>query len=185
MRVNDKNYIHLLKKKKESALYFVVDKYHPLVKGITLKVLSSLNKDNLIDECINDIYMQVWNNINKFHGENEDFKKWIAAIARFRAIDYYRKHIKLCHTSIEEIAELSSTSLEDQVIFTENKEELIECINSLGKPDCNIFIMKYFLGYNSQEIADKLSLTKASVDNRLSRGKKKLKCKLSNIMEVI
>lgn len=108
MRINDTNYITLLKKKKESALYFVVDKYHPLVKWITLKILSSLNK-----------------------------------------------------------------------------EELIECINNLGQPDSNIFIMKYFLGYNSQEIADKLSLTKASVDNRLSRGKKNLKCKLSNIKEAI
>lgn len=185
MRVNEENFIELLKKKKEDALYFVVDKYHPLIKGIAFKVLSPLNKEGLIDECINDIFMQIWNNSSKFKGEREDFKKWVGAVAKFKAIDYYRTYIKEIQTSLDEITERGGIALEDEVISLENREELIKEINLLGKPDSEIFLMKYFLGYSSEEIGKRLDITKASVDNRLSRGRKKLRLSLSNIKEVI
>lgn len=53
MRVNEENFLELLKDKNENALYFVVDKYHGVVRGVTLKVLGPLNKEGLVDECIN------------------------------------------------------------------------------------------------------------------------------------
>ncbi len=59
--------------KKEDALEFVVDTYLPLIKGITHKVLLPIQNDGLIEECINDIFLSIWNNANKFHGEPSDF----------------------------------------------------------------------------------------------------------------
>ncbi|MFH4307212.1 sigma factor, partial [Acinetobacter baumannii] len=94
MKSNEKNFIKRLQRQKEDALEFVVDTYLPLIKGITHKVLLPIQNDGLIEECINDIFLSIWNNANKFHGEPNDFKKWIAAIAKFKAIDYYRKATK-------------------------------------------------------------------------------------------
>lgn len=185
MRVNEENFIELLKEKNENALYFVVDKYHGIVKGVTLKVLGPLNKEGLVDECINDIYMQVFNNAHKFLGKPEDFKKWIGTVSKYKAIDYYRKNIKNTQRSLDEIVERGGIPLEDEYISLENKNEIIECINSLGKPDSEIFLMKYFLGYNCEEIGEKLNLSKAAVNSRLSRGKKKLRLEISSIREVI
>ncbi|MTK12307.1 MAG: RNA polymerase subunit sigma-70, partial [Clostridiaceae bacterium] len=66
----------------------------------------------------------------------------------------------------------------------ENRREVIELINSLKRIDRDIFVLKFFLGYRSEDIAKKLNITKASVDNRIYRGKRKLKEKALNL-EVI
>ena len=184
MGCNEKNYIKRLKKQKEDALEYVVDKYLPLIKGVTYKVLSPLNNKDIIEECINDIFLSIWNNSDKFTGESEDFKKWICAIAKFRAIDYYRKEVKKTEisldTSMVDISMADKTMVEDEVIEAEEKSELIKIINTLDPIDRDIFIKKYFLGKKSKDIALELGVTKASVDNRISRGKKKLKTKLNN-----
>ena len=73
MKSNDKNFIHRLQRQKEDALEFIVDTYLPLIKGITYKVLSPLENDGVIEECINDIFLSIWNNSKKFHGDSDRF----------------------------------------------------------------------------------------------------------------
>ena len=174
MRCTEKNYISRLKKEKEDSLEFIVDKYLGLVKSAVYKVLSPLERDGIIDECINDVFLSVWNNANKFNGEELDFKKWIYKIAKFKAIDYYRKEIKNSDVSLEDKEISTNRLVEEEIINTENRNELIELINTLEPLDRDIFIMKFFLGIKSDDIAKKLELSRAAIDNRIYRGKKKL-----------
>lgn len=182
MKSNEKNFIERLKLGKEDALEFVVDQYLPLMKGITYKVLSAFKNDGLIEECINDIFISIWNNADKFHGEaSEDFRKWICAIAKFKAIDYYRKAMGNAEVASDDIEVDTHTTIEDELIIQEDRRELIRLINNLEPIDKEIFLMKYFLGYKSEDIAQKLKTTKASIDNRIYRGKKKLQQKVINL----
>lgn len=181
MGCNETNYIKRLKKRKEDALEFIVDIYLPLVKGVTYKVLSPLKNEGIIEECINDIFLSVWNNSEKFTGETDDFKKWICAIAKFKAIDYYRKEVKKSEVVLDKEDLIDNNLVEDKLLLMEEREELIRVINLLGQMDRKIFIMKFFLGMKSDDIALKLGITKASVDNKICRGKKKLKIKLLNL----
>lgn len=175
MKCNENNYIKRLKKRKEDSLEFIVDKYLPLVKGVSYKILSPLQNDGIIEECINDTFLSVWNNSKKFTGENEDFKKWICAIAKFKAIDYYRKEIKKSEVVFDDISHIEKNTVEDEIVSIENREELVKAINKLDDISRDIFVMKFFLGMKSEDIALKLAVTKASVDNRICRGRKKLK----------
>lgn len=187
MRCDEKNYIKRLKNGKEDALEFIIDKYLPLVKSAVYKVLSPLGIDGIADECINDVFLSVWKNSNKFISEEElDFKKWIYKIAKFKAIDYYRKAIKSLDVSLEGNDLVDNQSVEDEVILSENRNELIKLINTLEPIDRDIFIMKFFLGIKSYDIAKKLSLSIAAIDNRIYRGKKKLNSNFKNItLEVV
>ncbi len=72
-------------------------------------------------------------------------------------------------------------SAEDELILSEDRTELIKLINQLEPVEREIFIMKYFLGYKTVEIAQKLGLTNTSVDNRVYRGKKKLYQKVTTL----
>lgn len=175
MSVNNSNYIKRLKDKKEDALEFIVDKYLPLVKGVTYKVLASAGKQDVIEECINDILLSIWNNCDKFSGEEKDFKKWICAIAKFKAIDYYRKLNKVVEIAVDNIAHEESSSAEDEAILNEDRAQLVNLLNTLDDIDKEIFIMKFFLGAKSEDIAKRFGVTKASIDNRIYRGKKKLR----------
>lgn len=185
MKCNETNYIKRLKNQKDDALEYIVDKYIPLVKGTIYKILSPLKNEGILEECINDVFISVWSNSDKFNGSNDDFKKWIYAIAKFKAIDYYRKEIKQINKDIK-INTPFNNLLEDEIIAIENKHELMMAIDSLDKMDKEIIIMKFFLGFKSQDIARKFNVTKSSIDNKIYRIKKKLKDILECItLEVI
>ncbi|MDX8365345.1 sigma-70 family RNA polymerase sigma factor [Cytobacillus sp. IB215665] len=174
MKSTNKNFIRRLQRQKEDALEFIVDNYLPLIKGITYKVLSPLNNEGIIEECTNDTFLSIWNNAKKFSGDETDFKKWISAIAKYKAIDYYRKASKAFESTTHEMDITEGKSVEDELIMAEDRAELLQLINELEPVDRNIFIMKFFLGLNNEEISQKVGLTKSSVDNRIYRGKKNL-----------
>lgn len=174
MKSNDNNFIQRLQRQQEDALEFIVDKYLPLIKGITYKVLSPLENDGLIEECINDIFLSIWKNSKKFYGDSTDFKKWICAIAKFKAIDYYRKTSKKVEFISNHMELNAEKSAEEELIMIEDKTELIKLINLLEPVDREIFIMKFFLGLKTEVISKKLGLTNSAIDNRIYRGKKKL-----------
>ncbi|MBL1704954.1 sigma-70 family RNA polymerase sigma factor, partial [Klebsiella pneumoniae] len=72
-------------------------------------------------------------------------------------------------------------SAEDELIVMEDREELLKLINQLEPLDQKVFIMKYLLGMKTEEIGEKLGLTRAAIDNRVYRGKKKLQQNATNI----
>ena len=51
-------------------------------------------------------------------------------------------------------------SAEDELIVMEDREELLKLINQLEPLDQKVFIMKYLLGMKTEEIGDKLGLTR-------------------------
>lgn len=180
MKANEANYIKRLKKQKEDALEFVVDLYLPIVKGIVYKILLPLNNQGMMDECMNDVFLAVWNHGRKFKGDSTDFRKWICTIVKYKAIDYYRKASTEMEFTSEYMDVNADLSVEDQLILRENRNDLLQLMNQLAPIDREIFIMKYFLGLQTAEIARQLNLTNTAVNNRVYRGKKKLSQEIRN-----
>ncbi|WP_277587376.1 sigma-70 family RNA polymerase sigma factor [Psychrobacillus antarcticus] len=182
MKSNETNFIQLLQSGKEDALEYIVDKYLPLIKGITYKVLSPFKNDGMVDECVNDIFLSIWHHAKDFNGDSTKFKSWVCSIAKFKAIDYYRKSAKNMEI-ISENLELSPTdSAEKEFERKVSRSELMQLINRLDPIDQQIFIRRFFLGENTEEIGLKLGKTKASIDNRIYRCKKKLKVHSSKFL---
>jgi len=65
---NPDRFIMRLKKQKEDALEFIIDAYMPLVKAIVTKILHNMKRQD-IDECINDVFLTVWQNAHQFNGD--------------------------------------------------------------------------------------------------------------------
>lgn len=176
MKSYSDNFIVRLKKKKEDALEYIIDTYMPLVKAIATKILNTSNP-SAIEECINDVFLIVWNNAHQFHGDVKDFKKWIGMITKYKAIDRYRQTEKqmIREMSSDKLTDKPSTlMIEDSILKQEERNILLIALSQLGEVDCEIFIMKYYLELSNSEIAEKIGLSKAAVDNRLYRGKKTL-----------
>ncbi|MEO4053135.1 sigma-70 family RNA polymerase sigma factor [Solibacillus sp. CAU 1738] len=182
MKSNETNFIKRLQSGKEDALEYIVDKYLPLIKGISYQVLSPFKNDGMIDECVNDIFLSVWYYAKDFNGDSAKFKNWICSIAKFKAIDYYRRAVKNVEISSDNLELSPADSIEKDLVRIENRSELMQLINQLEPIDQQIFIRKFFLGENTEEIAYSLGKTKASIDNRIYRGKKKLKVHASDFL---
>ena len=157
MKSTSENFIRRLQKQKEDALEYVIDTYLPVIKGITHKVLSPLGNVGLVDECVNDIFLSIWDNADKFRGDSTDFRKWICAIAKYKSIDYYRKATKQMEDSSEYMDLNTDMSVEEELIRVEEKTELIKLINQLEPLDRDIFLMKFFLGYKTRISPGKLA----------------------------
>lgn len=83
--------------------------------------------------------------------------------------------------------EISTNELvEEEIIKTEERNELLSLINTLEPMDRDIFVMKFFLGEKSDDIAKKFGITRSALDNRIYRNKKKLSKKILKLnIEVI
>ncbi|NMH68107.1 sigma-70 family RNA polymerase sigma factor [Bacillus sp. RO3] len=174
MKSSSTNFIPRLKKQKEDALEYIIEAYMPIVKTIATKVLHSLKQSD-VDECVNDVFLTVWQNAHQFEGDPQDFKKWIGMIAKYKAIDGYRQAKKrLAHEQSDEPLRQKASDVQTDVTVMKREErnEWVAAISQLKEHDRDIFMMKYYLELSNGEIADHLGLSKAAVDNRLYRGKK-------------
>lgn len=182
MKSNEMNFVDRLQMEKEDALEYIVNEYLSLVKGISFKILGPIHNEGLLEECINDVFLSVWNNAKKFKGDTSNFKYWIASITKFKAIDYYRKASKENEVALDDLQIQRCHSAEDELIIAENKKEILEFIHTLDPIDQKIIVMRLFLHMTSDEISKKLDLSKSAVDSRLFRGRKKLNNQVKNVI---
>ena len=181
MKINEHNFIVLLQAGKEEALHYVIDLYLPLIKGVIVKTLGPLNKNDLCTDCYNEVLLLIWKNAKKFTGEPTDFQKWVCVIAKYKAVDYIRTELRK-KESLSLQSDLSAHELTYyNNMLLEEHENIYAMLSKLKPVDQKIFIMKYLLDFDSGEIARQLQMTKSAIDNRLYHGKKKLKKSLGGI----
>ena len=181
MKINEHNFIVLLQAGKEEALDYVIDHYLPLIKGVIVKTLGPLNKNDLCTDCYNEVLLLIWKNAKKFTGEPNDFKKWVCVIAKYKAVDFIRTELrKKENLSLQSDFSADELTYQNNMLLEEH-ENIYAILSKLKLVDQKIFIMKYLLDFDSEEIARQLHMTKSAIDNRLYHGKKKLKKSLGGI----
>ena len=179
MKIDQDNFIKQIKLRNAKGLDFVVDSYSKLVFKVVRSVLNSGFHAQTVEECVNDVFWAIWINIESFDEEKGNFKYWITAIAKYKAIDYKRKLYKRSTDEyIEDYTFSDEINTESLMISKENKQELLQAINEMKEEDREIFIRRYFLFEGVENIAELFGLNRNSVDKRLSRGRKFLKDKL-------
>jgi len=179
VKIDEHNFTEQIKKENAKALEFVVENYSNLVFKVVRTVLNSNFHSQNADECVNDVFWAVWNNIKSFDYEKGNFKYWITAIAKYKAIDYKRKLFeKGKNKCLDECDFRSEINVENILISKENKQEVLTAINTLKPDDREIFIRRYFLYEKVEDIAKIFGIDRNVVDKRLSRGRKSLKAKL-------
>ena len=171
------DFIVRLKRQDEAALEYLIDTYMPFLKGICQHVLAKSCGHHIAEECLNDVFMTIWRRANKFEGDLTDFKKWAGTLAKYKAIDAYRRHVKLQQreTVSDDVRnDGRSHDTEDAVLLNESREEMLYRLHELPEADRDLFLMKYYLDLSNGEIAEALGVTLSAVENRLYRGKRKL-----------
>ncbi|WP_274596489.1 sigma-70 family RNA polymerase sigma factor [Priestia megaterium] len=145
-----------------------MDQYGGLITAIVRKHLGTLK--GYEEECVNDVLLAVWHHIHRFDSEKNTFKNWVAAVAKYKAIDYQRKYIKTQHEALGE-AEFGETS----GVHNVQGDDVEELLGHLNEGDRELFKAYYLQEIELKQIAKKQQTTISNLYNRLSRGRKKLK----------
>ena len=181
MKIEEENFISQLRKKNEKALDYVIDNYGWVIKSIVYKHLYNLK--SVQDECINDILLGIWNNIGSFDKSKNEFKNWVAGIAKFKSIDYKRKYLKgLEYENIDDLNISIPDTTHEEIIKDELDDDINEMLNCLKEKDRDLFYKLYVEGKEIDTVSSETGLKRAAIYNRVSRGKKKIQ-KIFNFSE--
>ncbi|BFJ01108.1 MAG: sigma-70 family RNA polymerase sigma factor [Priestia megaterium] len=154
--------------KKEKGLELLIDQYGGLITAIVRKHLGTLKSYE--EECVNDVLLAVWHHIDRFDSKKNTFENWVAAVAKYKAIDYQRKYIKTQHEALSE-AGVGETS----EVHNVQRDDVEELLGHLSEGDRELFKAYYLQEVELKQIAEKQQTTIGNLYNRLSRGRKKLK----------
>lgn len=170
----DEEICSLIEKRDEKGMELLINEYAPLIKAIVRKYLYNLSQYH--EECINDVYLGIWNNIASFNKEMNMLKNWIAAIAKYKAIDYKRKYLKaLEYMDIAQMELESDCNIEKEVLKDELEHEVEELLKNLSPLDRQLFIKLFVKEESIKEISEEFNIKPSVVYNRISRGRNKLK----------
>ncbi|MDU1602887.1 MAG: sigma-70 family RNA polymerase sigma factor [Clostridium butyricum] len=173
MKINEENFLDQLKTKNEKALDYVIDTYGWIIKSVIKKHLYNLQ--SVQDECINDVLLGLWNNIDKFDENKSEFKNWIAGIAKFKAIDYKRKYLReLDNENVDDLNITVDDSIHE-LLKNELSLEMQEMMNSLKEKDRELFYKLYVEEIEVDKVSQETGIKRDVIYNRVSRAKKKLR----------
>ena len=172
-KINEENFLDQLKTKNEKALDYVIDTYGWIIKSVIKKHLYNLQ--SVQDECINDVLLGLWNNIDKFDENKSEFKNWIAGIAKFKAIDYKRKYLReLDNENVDDLNITVDDSI-NELLKNELSLEMQEMMNSLKEKDRELFYKLYVEEIEVDKVSQETGIKRDVIYNRVSRAKKKLR----------
>lgn len=176
VKMKDEQLILLIKSNPHDGLSKAIDLYGGTVKWIALKILGNFNAQD-IEECVSDIFVKLWINIDNFKSdEGIALKSYLYGIARHTAIDYLRKNkSNLESIPIEESDLGICIDFTDELAKETNSKIVQQAIEALPEPDRKIFILRYYFQERVLSIAEALSLSPKTIENKLYRGKKLLK----------
>ncbi|ALC85320.1 RNA polymerase subunit sigma-70 [Bacillus sp. FJAT-22090] len=170
MKITDENVVQQIILKNEKTIPYLINNYGGLLNGIIRRYLNGNQQD--IEECLADVLVSIWFHIDSFDSTKNEFKQWIAAIAKYRAIDYIRK--------IEKSKQHVSRFRFDEHVYNQStvkpsEIDLSNILSALNDTERAIFEKYYVDGVSSNEIAKAYKVKQSWVHNKLSRGRKKLK----------
>ncbi len=180
--ITDADLSQLLETDPDKGLEVLMDTHIGLVYTIVHSKLYSLYSKEDIEECVSDVFMEVFAKRKELiNHQKGSIKAILAIVARRRAIDLHRRigKVVLNVPFVEEevdIAHLkSSNQPEDIILKQEMGKELVSSILELGEPDSEIFIRKYFFEEKTKEIAKIIHLKESTINTKVSRGLEKLR----------
>ncbi|MBV8695507.1 MAG: sigma-70 family RNA polymerase sigma factor [Ktedonobacteraceae bacterium] len=186
------------------ALETLISRYSRELFYFIRLVLDGVGVAQDAEECVNDLFVAVWQEIATFDAQRGTLRTWLTMRAKYIALDRRRQ---LCrhqaHTTqpAHEDHRWSSTesnqkasgwqsyksdgwansplyaesSMEHLLEQSERREELRLALETLPELDRYLVYQRYFKFASTEELAAKTGLTRHAIDTRLWRARKTLR----------
>jgi RNA polymerase sigma-70 factor, ECF subfamily len=128
------------------------------------------------EDCVQEVYVKIWNNAAKYTVAGYSPITWLCAIARYDAIDRIRAN-KNQAVNIEDIGEVASTAPNPETISVESSEmrRINACLRELKPEHAQAVRSAYVDGFSYQELADNYNMPLNTVRTWLRRSLQSLK----------
>jgi RNA polymerase sigma factor (sigma-70 family) len=192
-----------LRRQDTTALEAIVVRYSREIFYFIRMVLSNVGSLQDVEECVNDLFVSVWQESNAFDATRGSFRTWLTMRAKYLALDR-RRHLLRRQVATVDLASFEGeTDLIDQLAersdhgerwraqepwtadsldaVVERREEharLHQALARLPEMDRQLVYLRYFRLKSTEDIASQTGLSKHAIDTRLWRARKQLKATL-------
>lgn len=169
--------VQRLRQKDVTALDYLYDHYSPALLGIIKK---TVNDHDMAEEVLHDVFLRVWDQVEKFDPDKATFFTWMYRIARNKAIDATRSRDYLSSAKSVDLIDFVNT------IEAEEKKSdpgLLKAIKELGEACFKFIQLNFFMGYSHAEISKNEEIALGSVKTKIRSCLKSLKKKLTPEIE--
>ena len=184
MTETETNLIAGLLKKSPKAQQQMLDLYGRDVFAQVVRIVSVIEN---AEEVYQDVFIKVFNNINRYNAEKSSLKTWISRIAYNESISFLRHKgmpVVYFEDQGDKAEALSDTEVDET--FGHANQETVQLIRTALKylpPDERAIItMFYYDELSLKEIADITESIPSTIASKLSRTRKKL-CRIIKILQ--
>jgi RNA polymerase sigma factor (sigma-70 family) len=201
---SDEDLVERLQERDPKALEALISRYSHEIFCFIRLVLAGVGVKQDAEECVNDLFVVVWQEIDTFDSTRGTFHTWLTMRAKYIALDRRRQ---LCRGQAYNVQSADETrdwhlaensgnspssiwdsdlgqatlfsrpevSMESLLEQSERREELCQALATLPELDRFLVYQRYFKFVSIEELATKTGLTRHAVDTRLWRARKSLR----------
>ena len=167
--------ITLLTQGDKKAISLAYKNYADALLGIIVRIVKSRE---IAEEVLQDTFVKIWGNADKFDESKGRLFTWFANIARNTAIDMVRSARYQRLQKTESLENPVHTSKDPETAMELKDAGLEKVINSMDEKYRQIIDKLYFEGYSHSELADEMGIPLGTVKSRLRLAIKELREKL-------
>lgn len=147
------------------------------------RLLVSLSSNEFdSNDMLQETFIKAFLNLSKYNKEYP-FNVWLSSIARNTFLDYVRRRAARSNMMLldhEAVHDILDKNVEQQIIQDEIKELIALQIENLHPRYRTILELRYYVGYDYDEISKELGIPEGTVKTNLHRAKAELKIMINN-----
>lgn len=169
----------------QSAMGGLYDRYSPMVLALALRVLRDRAS---AEELLNDVFMELWNRIERYDASRGSVATYLLTLCRSRAIDRLRARRRHSLVALPEagLAEPEPDSLGTAlrtVVADEHHQLLKAALERLAPEQRQALELAYFDDLSHSQIAERLARPLGTVKTHIRQGLIQLRESMRNTMD--
>ena len=172
--MTDQELIASVVKRNRQAFDLFYDRYAQIIFNLCVRIL---REEAEAEDVLQEIFVQVWREAERFDPSRASVKTWLFTIARSRSLDRYRSR-KTARQRIDELAEENLEQLpsnEDLQTTTMMQKYVSNALGQLTKDQRVVLELSYYQGMTQEEIAERLGEPLGTVKSRIRSALIKLR----------
>jgi RNA polymerase sigma-70 factor (ECF subfamily) len=163
----------IARERDRSAFATVYDYLSPRVYGFLLKLLRNRTD---ADDVLQETFLQVWNQADRFDPSRANADGWVMMIARSRAADRLRKRVAVGEPTCEPA---TTSDPGEQLEHADESTRVAAALGHLPAEQRDLIRLAFFDGLTHEQISRRLSLPLGTVKTRIRLGMMRLRDRFS------
>lgn len=168
-----------IREQNEAALSQFYDRTINRVYGLALRITGHAEE---AEEVVSDVYLQVWEQADRYKKQKGSIMTWLLTICRSRAIDRLRKRQQSNpENSTSEYSESIALVADPEYLLSNTQQHSLihQALKNLSSEQRQLLSLAFFRGMTYQEIANFIGMPLGTVKSHIRRSLIELKAEPS------